>query len=164
MVNNINLINKKVLKVCQFVAVALTLIIIISTSVQVFTRYVLGAALIGTEEVARYSFIWANMLGATICVSRFSHATVSFLPDILKGKSKTFHGCFVQVMIMILAFIMITQGYNMMLVTLKQLSPTLKIPMWAVYLAIPVGGATMFLASLCNILNIVFKKNDGGEQ
>lgn len=164
MVNNLNLVNEKVLKVCQFAAVVLTFIIVISTSVQVFTRYVLGASLIGTEEVARYSFIWANMLGASICVSHFSHATVSFLSDNLKGKSKEFHGCFVQALIMIMAVILITQGYNMMLITLKQLSPTLKIPMWAVYLSIPVGGATMLLGSLCNMLNIIFKKNDGGEQ
>ncbi|NMA72681.1 MAG: TRAP transporter small permease [Bacteroidales bacterium] len=164
MVNKLNLINEKVLKICQSVAVALTFLIIISTSVQVFTRYVLGASLIGTEEVARYSFIWANMLGASICVSRFSHATISFLPDNLKGKSKTFQECFVQAMIMIMAIILITQGYNMILVTLKQLSPTLNIPMWMIYLSIPVGGATMLLGSLCNMLNIFSKKDDGGEQ
>lgn len=164
MVKNLNILNERVLKVCQYVAVVLTFIIIVSTSVQVFTRFILGSSLIGTEEVARYSFIWASMLGAAICVKNFSHATVSFVPDNLKGKAKKFQGCIVQILIMILSLIFIVQGYNMVMVTFKQLSPTLRIPMWLIYLSIPVGGVAMLLASVCNFLNIIVEKNDGGAE
>lgn len=159
MVNNLNAINEKIIKVCRNMAVVLTFLIVVSTTIQVFTRFVLGAALVGTEEVARYSFVWASMLGAAICVSRSSHSAVSFIPDMLKGKVKDIHSIIVQILIMILAIIFIVQGYNMILVTLKQLSPTLKIPMWLVYLSIPLGGVAMVIASICNILNIIMKDN-----
>lgn len=167
MVNKINALNEKIIKIYEQVSVVLLFLIVISTTVQVFTRFVLDAALVGTEEVARYSFIWASMLGAAICVSRFSHSTVSFIPDMLKGKVKDIHKIIVQVLIMILASIFIVQGYNMILITFKQLSPTLNIPMWLIYLAIPVGGVAMVIGSLCNILNIVFKnestESEGGK-
>lgn len=164
MINTLNKINKKLQDIVRYVAVVLLFVIIVSTSVQVFTRYVLDASLIGTEEVSRYCFIWATMLGAALCVSSFSHATVSFVPDMLKGKAKLINTCIVQALMMVLAAIFIVQGGKMIVVTLNQLSPTLRIPMWIIYSAVPVGGVMIFLASLCNILNAVFGEKEGGAQ
>lgn len=164
MTSKLNKINEKVLEFCQLLSVILIFLIIISTSVQVITRFVLNSSLVGTEEVSRYSFIWASMLGAGICVSRYSHPNVSFLADILKGKAKMLQELFVQIMIAIMGLILIVQGYNMVQITLNQFSPTLKVPMWIIYLAIPVGGIIIVFGSICNMLNIMSKAKHGGEE
>ena len=63
-------------KVCSMVnriygGAALLLLAVLTgaMAVQVFTRYVLGSSLSGTEELGRYCFIWMTMLGASICDS-----------------------------------------------------------------------------------------------
>lgn len=164
MTSKLNKINEIVLKICQLLSVILIFLIIISTSVQVITRFLLNSSLVGTEEVSRYSFIWASMLGAGICVSRHSHANVSFLSDILKGKFKLLQEVFVQIMIGIMGVLLIVQGYKMVQITLNQLSPTLKVPMWIIYLAIPIGGIIILFGSICNMLNILSKVKHGGEE
>ncbi|WP_312699510.1 TRAP transporter small permease [Sedimentibacter sp.] len=164
MINTLNKINEKLQNIARYVAVFLLFVIIISTSVQVFTRYVLDSSLVGTEEVSRYCFIWATMLGAAICVSSFSHASVSFVPDMLKGRIKLINTCIIQALMMVLAVIFIVQGVKMVGITINQLSPTLKVPMWLVYSAVPVGGVMILLASLCNIINSVFCIKPGGVQ
>lgn len=58
---------------------------------------------------------------------------------------------------------LIVQGINMLGITLKQLSPTLKVPMWLVYLAIPVGGTGILLNSLLNIADMGRKSEKGVE-
>ena len=85
-------------KVCSMVnriygGAALLLLAVLTgaMAVQVFTRYVLGSSLSGTEELGRYCFIWMTMLGASICVSSDSHAAVTILNDHLKGRMNGGH-------------------------------------------------------------------------
>jgi len=154
-------INGYIMKVFEIVAAICIVVIIIATSIQVFTRYVLSSSMVGTEELARFCFIWATMLGASICVNHEAHAVVSFLPDKLKGKIKTNHAYLIQAFIIMAAGILIVQGVKMLGVTWNQLSPTLNVPMWIVYLAIPIGGIGIFMGAINNIIKIY--RNAKGE-
>ena len=94
-------------KVCSMVnriygGAALLLLAVLTgaMAVQVFTRYVLGSSLSGTEELGRYCFIWMTMLGASICVSSDSHAAVTILNDHLKGRMKGGHKISVDILIL----------------------------------------------------------------
>jgi TRAP-type C4-dicarboxylate transport system permease small subunit len=56
-------------------------ILIIACVLQVFTRFVLNSSLSWTEELARYTFIWSNMLGAVLCTKNKSNAKVTVITD-----------------------------------------------------------------------------------
>ena len=56
------------------VSVILLIVVIVATTIQVFTRYIMNASLSGTDEVARFAFVWMSMLGASICVRTYGHS------------------------------------------------------------------------------------------
>ncbi len=121
-------------------------------AVQVFTRYVLGSSLSGTEELGRYCFIWMTMLGASICVSTDSHAAVTILNDHLKGKMKGGHKITVDLLILACAVLLFAQGIKMASMTTRQLTPTLHIPMSVIYCSLPVGAFGIILNGINNLL------------
>lgn len=85
-IQKMNAAVEKVLNI--MVAVSFT-ILIAACVLQVFTRFVLNNSLSWTEELARYAFIWSNLLGAAICTQKSSHATVTAITDALPKKVQT---------------------------------------------------------------------------
>ena len=83
LIKGIKKINKAVDTIYMTVSILLLVLLVGSSAAQVFTRYILNNSLIGTEDVARYCFIWISMLGGSICVGRWAHSTVSILSDAL---------------------------------------------------------------------------------
>lgn len=52
-------------------------LMIICLIIQVFIRFIFGSALAWTEELSRYSFIWAVYIGAALCVKRRIHVRIT---------------------------------------------------------------------------------------
>ncbi len=148
------------LKVYTCLGVGCFTVIVVASTLQVFTRYVMNSSLLGTEEVARYCFIWATLLGSCICVSRFTHASVNILNDSLKGNLKKIHASLIDVAVLIAAIILFVEGLNMIGIVQTQLSNVLRIPMWVVYLALPVSGFGMAACSIERILERLSEKKE----
>lgn len=136
--------------------VLMLLVIAVACILQVFTRYVLGSSMVGTEEVSRYCFIWLGFTGSAICVRNWSNAHISILNDLLKGKLKTTHSIFLNCMVFICAAVLFVQGFKCVNITANQLSSMLRIPMSYIYAAIPVGAVGMMLNALLRTLNLIF--------
>lgn len=150
-------------KAYESVALVCLIIVIVSMVVQVFTRYALNSSLVGTEEFARFAFIWATMLGASLCVRDGMHAVVSLLNDSLRGRIKNLHLTVIDILVIALALVMVYQGMKMTKMTMRQLSPILRISMGYIYLAIPVGCLGILLNSLNNLMQRSFPKGQGGD-
>lgn len=135
-----------------YTAIILLVIIIVASSWQVFTRYVLNSSAIGTEELARFSFVWMSMLGGSVCVGKKAHPAVTFLGDSLKGVPKRLLGVTIYILIVLCSLIFVAYGVQMVMITGTQMSPSLGVQMSLIYLSIPVGGAGMILHALSGIL------------
>lgn len=149
-------------KVYQSAAVALLAGIIVASALQVITRYVLNASMTGTEEFARYCFVWMNMLGASICVRYGSHAVVSILNNKLSGKMKYIHEMVIHGLMIILALILMAEGIRMIGYTMTQPSPTLRIPMGYIYASVPAGCIGMIVNAVRNICELKMKMDGEG--
>lgn len=149
-------------RIYTYLGVALLIIISIACILQVFSRYVLGSAIAGTEEISRYSFIWLGFLGSATCVQKWSNAHISILNDSLKNNAKKYHSLFLNAMVFICAAIVFTQGIKCVEITSKQLSSMLRIPMSYVYAAIPCGAFGMMLSAVQRILKL-FAAEQGEE-
>lgn len=149
-----------------FVAVALIFltIIVVASSLQVFTRYVLQAAMTGTEELARYCFIWMSMLGGSVAVGRWAHPVVNVLTDRLNSAWNKYLHVFLNLLIISFCLIFIFYGSQIVATTTRQLSSTLHIPMSYVYLSIPLGGVGMIFNATLNILNILCPDTSPGSE
>ncbi|NME36851.1 TRAP transporter small permease [Fusobacterium sp. FSA-380-WT-3A] len=152
MINNLKKITVKIDIILNFFIVIFFSILIFSCVLQVFTRYVLNSAFTWTEELARYSFIWTNLLGAVLCVKKKSHATVTAITDKLSNKKYIKVQFFVQVVILIVSLILFIYGFEVTLKTVSQTSAAMKISMSLINASVPVSSFFMILYTISNIL------------
>ena len=143
------------IKTYSYIGVMMLVIISAAGILQVFTRYILGNSITGSEELSRYCFIWLGFTGSAVCVQKWSNAHVSILNDALKGKWKNAHSVFLSVMVLICAVVLFYQGIKCVNIAAHQRSSMLHISMSMVYAAIPVGSFGMMLASLQRIFNLL---------
>ena len=159
LVNTLHKLNHAVDLIYMVAAGIVFIVLIVASSLQVFTRYVLNASLVGTEELARYCFIWMSLLGGSIAVGRWAHTSISVLYDLLSGVPKKGVFCLQNAFVIVLSVILIAGGITMMMATANQSTPTLHIPRWVIYLAVPLSGAGMCLHAVEHILATVLGKN-----
>lgn len=148
-----NKICDAIVKVYTYLGVLFLAIIIVACVVQVFSRYVLGDAVPGTEEISRYSFIWLGFIGGAVCAQRWSNAWISILHDLLKGGWKKWHAVILDVAVILCACVLLIQGIKCVGITSRQLSSMLRIPMCYVYAAIPVGAVGIIVGTLQRLVN-----------
>ncbi len=133
-------------------SLAFLAVIIVASFVQVFTRYIMGAAVTGSEELGRYCFIWMSMLGGSICVGKWLHPTISVLTDKLGPGLARWSDAILGLLIVLVAAVLVAKGVSMVLVTTRQLSSVMRVPMCLVYLSVPLGGFGMGVHALIRIL------------
>jgi len=132
---------------------------------QIVTRAV-GASLPWSEELARYVMAYAVFIGASIAAKEGAHigiiALVHALPQPFKKFMKVFamFAAFVFSVLLVYLSLIILQ----FLLNLGQLSPAMRIPMWMVYAALPLGATLMSIRFLQATYKQIMLKEEGGIQ
>ena len=139
----INTIYLLIASLCVFV-------LAISCCWQVISRYALEHSAAWTEEIGRYTFIWANLIGAACCVRIRNHANVSIMYDLLPKKGKKVHLCCMDILFALFGLIMLYEGYFSVIGKMGRYSAVAKVPMALVYSSVSVSGFGIILQSLNN--------------
>lgn len=137
-------------RINQYVDAILRVVIVASFSVlvacvvwQVFTRYVLATPSTITDEMARFLFIWVGLIGAAYTLGQRRHLAINLLGQ---GKSPRFTRPLDLLLTALIALfaggVMVYGGGILALETLArgQVSPSMRIPMGYIYMAIPFAG------------------------
>lgn len=112
---------------------------------QVVMRYVFNNASSWSEELVRFLFIWCSFIAAAIGIKEHIHIGVDIVVKLLPSKAITLTEIIVNLAIMVFSGYMVYYGWTVVMVTSRQLSPALRIPMSWVYLSIPVMGVLLLL-------------------
>ena len=120
-------------------------LMVIVVFVATCVRYLTVMSLPWAEEVARYSMVWIAYIGASLGIKRNAHlgveAALLLLPQ---GTRKYFD--YLRYLIIILFNVLIAY-YTFQIIqsqiSTEQVSPSLRIPMWFAYGAVPVGAVLM---------------------
>jgi TRAP-type C4-dicarboxylate transport system, small permease component len=134
-----------------YVAVVLLAAIIVASSLQVFTRYAMNASMVGTEEVARFCFIWMSLLGGSVCIAKNAHPAVTVISDLLANIPRRVLNVAIYLLILLSALLFLYYGYKMLQVIGNRYSPTLRVRMDIVFLSLPVGAVGMICNSLLGL-------------
>ena len=137
--NNIDIILKWLL---VFIMATMTLNVLW----QVFSRFLLQDPSSFTEELARYMLVWLGILGAAYVAGQKMHLAIDLLSTKLHGKSKVYLDIFINLAILLFAFIvMVIGGIRLVTITLSlnQISAAMQVPLGYVYTVVPLSGVLM---------------------
>ncbi|HEY8418497.1 MAG TPA: TRAP transporter small permease [Limnochordales bacterium] len=115
---------------------------------QVFFRYVLQNSLPWSEEIARYLFVWASMLGAGIALRLRFHPGLTLLVDRLPGRWRALVGVLANGLVLVLLLVVAREGFLIARMNAWQRSPAVGIPMTYPYAAVWVGALVMAVHAL----------------
>lgn len=124
----------------------LTMIVMLSiVFLQVISRHVINISMAGSEEISRYMLVWIIWISASYAVKKNSHIRVRFfqklLPDIFK---KPLELLVLTLWFLFSLFLAINGTELVQNVQMTgQTSPSNRIPIWIIYLIIPIAGCLM---------------------
>lgn len=117
-------------------------ILVIPVSLQIFSRYTaLIPSYIWTEEMARFLFIWTIMIGAMIGVRESTHFEVDVWPR-LSPRPEALVRLMGRLGVLAAALVFVWAGIHFTQFAWHRISELAELPLWLIYVAWPVTGAT----------------------
>jgi len=136
------------IRLVGYVCSALFFLMVLVSLLQVFFRYALNDSLTWSEELARYLFVWTSFLGAAIALHRGMHIEVDILTSVASAPVRKGMHLFSKAAVVVFLVMLIVYGVRITMLTWGTPSAALRVPMGLVYLAIPVGAASMLVILL----------------
>ncbi|PID21756.1 C4-dicarboxylate ABC transporter permease [Sporosarcina sp. P3] len=146
------------IKMEEWLLIISTLFIVALVFLQVLSRYVFNISVGWSAELARYLLIWITWISMSYTIRKNDHIKITLLVDRLPVNVQKVVQVLVVLLWSVFAFVMAIVG-TQVVQTLKlmgQKTSTLGLPMWVVYLIIPIGGVLM-LIRLVQRLYFIFK-------
>lgn len=135
----------------SYTGMFLFIILVVACVAQVFFRFVLNYSLSWTEELARYSFIWMHMIGASLLIEAKEHATVTIILDALKGRARKAFDGIIELIILLDGGVMLYSGALLAYVSRANLSVAMSVPMWLINSSVAVGGLLLIFQALVQL-------------
>jgi TRAP-type transport system small permease protein len=133
--------------VCYVLLAAL----VTTTSLQVFTRYVINAPLPWTEELAKMLFVWITFLGSAVIAKRGTHISIDFVTTLLPAGARRWVLVAGQVITVTILLLLGFKGVRLLEITGQSESPALNVPWVYVYAAFPLGMFLMAARYVCRL-------------
>ena len=139
------------------ILVTLMIVMVVTVSWQVVTRYLLNSPSSYTEELATYLLIWISLLGAAYALRVRAHLGIDVLVRRLrKDRQRTMRHAAYLVVIVFSLVALVFGGSWLVYVTLdlNQLSAAFQVPIGYVYLVLPLSGLLMTYYSVIAMLEL----------
>ena len=136
-------------------AIALFVLIFALVLTQILFRHFLNAPLIWSEELARYAFIWLCYIGWIMGHQHGDHIAIQLLRDRYRGATKRAFAFLVELGHILLAILLLWQGWKLMKRNLNVETITLFFPFAVVYAIVPVTALIIMAMSLSRMARIL---------
>lgn len=145
----------------EAVVFVLVLALVVLIVLQVFTRYVMHAALPWTEEVARMVLVWTVMLGAAIAMERNEHYAITVLSDRFRGAMRVWVLVITNLLGLVFLAALAYHGAEYMSANMKTTYVSTQVSRGWVYLALPVGSVIMSASLVLHSIEVWYEGGDG---
>ncbi len=138
-------IDKALARSENFINGSLMLLGVIVLTVNVLMRYIFHMASTWVEEALRYSIIWVTFFGSSQCAKNGLHVGIDIFAQSLPETGKRIVTALGQFIAGILCGFCTYAGYFLttLVMSTMQKSPAILLPMWLIYLSVPLGFALM---------------------
>ncbi|MBA7533034.1 hypothetical protein ES705_25269 [subsurface metagenome] len=147
---------RKLVKI--FITIMFALLVLV-VFMQVVARFVFNDPFRWSEELARYLQVWMIILTSSICIREGTHLAVDYATHILPFVCRKLLKLLVLLLMMSYLIVVIVYGARIVSVITRQVSPAMQIPIYIVYLAVPIGGSLMFIEALISFFKLTGAKN-----
>lgn len=118
---------------------AMLFVMLVLVFVNVVCRYFLHVSFGWIEEVSRYLMIWIVFLGAGLGLREGMHVAVTLFVDIAgPARPHLLKAAWIGTFVFFAA--LGWYGYEYAMFAARQRSAMLQLPMWSIYLAVPIGS------------------------
>lgn len=140
----------------QTVAALLLLTLFVVIVAQVTARYVFNSPIAGSEELARFTFIWFTFIAATFVGARRKHITVQLFSGGKTGRIGAAAEIFAYVVMVAVSVSLVIGGAIMVHTMWDIASPALELPYRFIYTALPIGFVLIGIHAVVNMI-LAFK-------
>jgi len=114
---------------------------------QVSSRYLLDAPSTLTDEIGRFTLMWFALLAAAYVLGQRRHLAIDLFTGLQPGPLKRSIAVLLTVLIALFSLGLLAGGWLLATKTLAtgQVTPTLRVPMGYVYMAVPVSALLMLI-------------------
>ncbi len=146
------------LKIRDVMIISLYASLVFLVSFQVIARFIFNIPAAWTEELARSIFIYTVFISGSLAIERKVNVSFDLILDSLQGKA--WIGMYTVSFILNMIFISIMAFLGVLLMQKNSIavSPLLKIPVWQVNLAIPLGACLMFVTQIMVYIQVCKEK------
>ena len=135
-------------RIYRWVLILLCSVMFLVVGFNVFSRYILNSSLGWADELARFVFIWVSFLGAVVAYQKNEHIGLDFVVSpIGSRKIRLFIRLLGEILVLLVLGCLVYYGWTVAM-SATNVSPALYIPMWIVYIIVPISGALMVLINL----------------
>lgn len=138
-------------KILGAFVVLLVGIMVITVLWQVFTRLVLRAPAVWTEESSTYMLMWCGVIGAAYAYGEKAHIGMEYFAYKLGARHRRMLEVIIAILVGFFAFkVMLIGGINFVRNAFvnHQTSPTMNIPVGYLYLCLPISAVFMITYSI----------------
>lgn len=131
-------------------------VMVIVGTMQVVNRSMFNSSLSWSEELQKFTFIWAVFIAIPVAYTRNSHLRVDVIMDMMPPKIAAMMGTVVDIMWLILGLAFVFLTWKLMGVARYQQSAGLGISMAWAYSGMLIGGAYL---ALCASVKLVARRH-----
>jgi TRAP-type C4-dicarboxylate transport system permease small subunit len=149
---NLILIQKILTKAIEIILMIFFLVIISVTVLLVILRYVFNKGIFGGNELISYLFIYTTAMGAAVSIVKREHIKITYFIDKLPSVLRIIVDIIGHLLIIFINGIMVFYSLNWVKIAGVAESPTLRIPMYTVFVSVPIGCSLVIIYSIYLII------------
>ena len=119
----------------------------LATFSNVLARYLFNSPIQWAEEFSRYAFIWVVFLGAVVCTKHKRQIGIDSLVKVLPGHVQPWVNLTADLLTLALMAVIVWYG-GILTRGATQITATLNVPQYIIYIVVPASGVLGFLHSL----------------
>jgi TRAP-type C4-dicarboxylate transport system permease small subunit len=128
---------------------------------RIFLRYFLGVAWLWEPDFSRLLFIWIVFIGATVLYVGKGHLMVDFFLNRMKSKTRERMHFIIDLVTTLFLFVLVLKGIEVTRVRMRIPFDTWDLPTGYAYMAVPICGAIMIIATLVRMAEYLFERREG---
>lgn len=145
------------LNIEELISCIFFIIMCISVALGVFARF-FEIALVWTDELARYTFIWSVLLGSVVAFKHKKHIIIDLVGNFFPKSIGLVVHVLIQVALLILFFTLVLYGWELTLQTWNVPTTSLQIPTGLVYLSVPLSCVLLMIYTLKELYLTTIKR------